>query len=149
MDTFNVSSKSWHYRLATTYGFETQFDISNNNVDICSYSRSVVFGTISALLLTAAGVMIGAPVSQVLLWLGVCVVNNSFVDPLNARMIAVGMVEILGVSLYVVLSSLYKVIKKVSKKFPRKEKQETSPSFVVQAYHSFKDKYCVKVKQID
>lgn len=153
MDTLNVSKKSWHYRLATTYGLESKFNIINDETDICSYSRSVIIGIIIVLVIIGVGTVCAYPISQALLWLGFCVASLEFIDLLNIGLVAIGVLEIVGLLLYAIVYSLFtvimKVMVKIAKKFPRKEKVETPPGFMVQAYRSFKGKYCIKVKQID
>ena len=62
-----ISKGSWHYRLATSYSNLTDWDLNNNKVNFCQYSRKVARGFSMALFLVFLGVVVAGS------WLNIAV----------------------------------------------------------------------------
>lgn len=150
MQSFTVSTTSrwftrpWHVQLATTYGTfrdgdDARRDLLEHGTDICSYTRSIMWGLLYVTLLTAmfCGVIV-APIGDALGWV-VAGVINGFVRPDEPAMIVVVMLAV--VVLIIALLLLVGGLLKVRSMFPASEQR----SLVGQMYDSFKNSYCVRL----
>lgn len=143
-----LKKKSWHYGLATCGLFSrlgadirTEYLEKKKDVDICSYTSEVMFGCV----LTALSIFIGVGALLILgagpfqLW----TLGLAGLTELGNFSLAVWFVlTVIGFSALTVRISHYIA----SKRVPR-EKTDTE-KFVKQAYSSFKNKYCIKLKFI-
>jgi hypothetical protein len=146
MKAFNLSKKSLHWHLAVTYGNHCEWD---TDPDLCSYLQRVVQGVIVASLAAfVGGLGIGVPFGELLAWIAYVAANELVPMTVPA---AAAMLIIFAVVVFVCGFLLFNtdrgeeivgVIKKNIRVSIPKPKQE---SFIVLAYHSFKDKTCVRL----
>jgi len=144
MSDRSFSKDSWHYRLATVY----QFDVfSTPKEDICGYVRQVIYGMFTASMISI--------VSAFFIW---CLIQPwlyFFVDGWykpsgnNSMALAIGMT--LYIMAFVIACILLYVgkIKVYLKEHTNWYNKEQKPSFIKQAYSSWKDKTCYKITFYD
>ncbi len=148
MDTLNVSSKAWHYRFATKYASLSTYDIRFSRVDSCTYIRRVMLGLVLFFCLSIATVIVLIPLTHLIMWLVVCAVNLSFVPLMNSEVTFLGALEVffgcLGGLVYFGTKGITWILDHLLLK-----DETVEPSFIVQAYRSWKNKYCIKVKEVE
>ena len=152
MKEVKFSQNSWHWRLAKTYGnaktrydYETETDKYEG--DICSYTRSVMWGILGALVVTAVLGIVAASIANFGAWVVVGFLVGSWVklDPLGAIIIGIMIVVALG-ALVIYACANYEKWKR-KRKYKRAMFEEEKPEgFVKAAYRKFKDKTCFKVE---
>ena len=136
MKALKFSKNSWHYWLAT-FG-----DDYRKLGDICSYTRAVIKG--SMLFSLVVLLVIGATVihANLFAWISSMIVYQTMFAP----EILAGM----GVGLYLLIFVLLLIgaINYLWNQYC--ECLDNQPdNFVAHAYHSFKDKFCVKVEIVE
>lgn len=129
MITFNRNS--WHFRLATTYGPMYRWE---HTTDICRYTRSVFFGLLLVLVITAGLGLITWGLVDMGLWL-YFLFNGYLLEPIGPAIIIFASI-LVGLVVGTVFLG-FEVIQTVN---------ISTPSFVKQAYYSWKDKYCSRVE---
>ena len=130
---FDVNTKSWHYRLASKYPEMRPGD------DICAYSRSVLRGLIVACFIVIAISAVLAMLIDTLLFL-YFIITGPLIQP---HELAIAFMAIMAVIAYIFGSSM---LDEWEHRRARAVKDHiSSPSFITQAYNSWKEKYCVKL----
>jgi len=127
MKPFIVRRSSWHWYLAN-------FGTSCHADDICAYTREVLAG---AWLVALCSTLIGgftAVLSDLLGYLLATLFNWSLIEP---RDLTAGTLIVLGVVAVFVTVFLLR---------ERVDVNVRAPSFVREAYASWKDKYCVEIE---
>jgi hypothetical protein len=158
MKTFKVHEKSWHARLLTTYRHTGQL---STYPDICSYTRGVIWTIILVTWwVTIASILFGISFGDLFTWLFWMAINGAYVDPHDGAVIAV--------CLTIFLASLWAYIylrekwdthleRKRAERLERmrnapetveEEMKPKEPWFIVQAYRSWKEKYCMKIEVV-
>ena len=156
--------KSWHYRIAGTYGFLDRFlDRVEYNpykngklvVDVCTYSKAIVVGLIIIFLLVVLGVVLGSALMGSAMFMYVC----ETIAPIKAQDIDIAGIFLWGMG-FVMLGAygiaaffkwigpyvdrfFYKTGKLIVKLFPNREDK---PTFIGTVYRSLKEKICVFVE---
>jgi hypothetical protein len=149
MKPFTVSTTSrwftrpWHIQLATTYGTlrdseAARQDLLEDGTDICSYTKAIFWGALFTLVMTAVvGFLFGAIVGDFGAWIAAGIMHG-FVQPdegaMFLLMLAIVATAVVGIIMFCIM------IGKV------KQGRTLTPSFVGQAYDSWKNKYCVELK---
>lgn len=155
MKEVKFSQNSWHWRLANTYGnaktrydYETETDKYEG--DICSYTRSVMWGALAALLLTAGLGLIAASIADFGAWVVVGFLVGTWVkiDVLGFLIIAATFaVVVVAAMIYVATKHEKWKRKRWERKHERAMVEEEKPEgFVKAAYRKFKDKTCFRVE---
>lgn len=155
MKEVNFSKNSWHWRLANTYGnAKTRYDYKTETYkyegDICSYTRSVLWGILGALVVTAALGIVAASIANFGAWVVAGIVMGSWVklDLLGAIIIAVVCVAAL-VALVFYLTTEHEKWKRRRWELRHKRaflEEEKPEGFVKAAYRKFKDKTCFRIE---
>lgn len=147
MKAFTLSKKSWHWRLAVTYGNHYEYD---TDTDLCTYIRHVMRGIFVALLVTAAGgLCISAPMGSLLAWIAYVITHGmTEMDPVAfAGAALIGGITILtGLFVLFNTDAGEEVISKVKGAVKITIPKPKEDSFLVLAYRSFKDKTCVRLR---
>ncbi len=139
MEAFRVNKKSWHYRLATVYANYESYRHGTRN--ICDYSKSVLRGIISVVIVTAFCSMVLVPFSDIPVWLFAMVSMGVFIEPALA---VAGMLLIFGVLVACIVFAVHNYLSNREK--PVMSMQNT---FVGKAYASWKEKFCLPIKIVD
>lgn len=123
---------SWHYRIASKYG---NFDPKNS--DICSYGRRIFLGLLMISLIILSILILG--IMNIDLFLGIVFsfICGSFV---------VGMAGQAMICFYIILASFISAHKYVKWKKNRYENYRCkSDGYLINAYKSWKDKFCLQI----
>lgn len=133
-----LDSKSWHFRLATVYG---TMRAAYPDEDLCSYVKSVLKGLLLVLFLVIlGGGILGFLMGNTISWIVASSVLGIIIEP-NPQ--AAASIDILGVSLF------WYILHTIDNKYPKDlrwtKKYITAPSFIREAYSSFKEKTCVRL----
>lgn len=139
-----MTNESLHYRLAFVYGHgDTYINPYNQEINICDYTKSAMFGFLYALV---TAFVISVVIMVFFAWVPLAiwsVINQSTALLLNEHhanahcsFLFLSIVICLGVMFLEYLEKQPSVVKYKPKK----------PSFISQAYESFKNKYCFKIK---
>lgn len=125
MKNFDVSRESWHYN------FVSKFDSAPDNM--CEYIIQVIKGIALVLAIGfIAGGVIAAVLGDLIGYLFACLVTHTLLPLSEAGMTEIG-----------ILVTITAINDKIwTRKFVSKQQ---SPSFIKQAYRSWKDKYCIKI----
>lgn len=139
MKTFKINTNSWHYQLV-------RFDLDmqkGNDINFCKYV-ALVFADCLWLL----GLFVAA--LSVALFIGSTIFPQDGFHPLIGGLIEIfaGVVFISSITTILGFIVVYgsKLIKPRDGKKTRVEKQ---PSFIRQAYSSWKNKYCMKIEFVN
>jgi hypothetical protein len=150
MRELTYSTKSWHYQLADNVGYrpERDWDTGERNFgDLCSYWRHVVGGMllIAFLMVLFTGVawvsvnfLFGLVFSAIY---GVWLVNTA--GEIALFFLTVGAFLLL---LFKGIPMMWMSFQRYRYNHPRPKKED---GFVKEAYKSWKEKTCVKVKFVD
>lgn len=145
MKPLTFSSKSWHYQLAR-FGYPRR-DISN----ICSYTRSVISGSLLLLMFLMLAVIVLYCVADALAWAAALAVTWSWLEPglaatfvifvvstaaMVAAMFAVFFVAAMGINILFWIAT-------------RMRNHASSDDFVPAAISSWWHKFCVPVKIVN
>ena len=146
MKAFTLSKKSWHWRLAVTYGSHYEYD---TETDLCTYIRNVLKGIfVVMLVIVAGGLCISAPMGSLAAWI-VYVITNGIteMDPVAfaGAFLIFGFVILTGLFLLFNTDTGEEVVSKVKRAVRIKIPKPQEDSFLVLAYRSFKDKTCVRL----
>ena len=132
MKAIVFNNDSWHYKVAIFGDSYRMRDLSN----ICSYTRAFLLGGCMIVLCIAVLAMIAAAAADTLAWL-VSGVLFGFVQISGLGSIFPGLLTIVTVIVTTALAVFsYNTLV---------EKPSVTNSFVVNAYKSWKEKWCAKV----
>jgi flagellar biosynthesis protein FliQ len=142
MKTLEFKSNSWHYWLATNLSDFREW----RDTDICTYSRKVLMGFITLLILLA---IVGAfcyVFGDFIAWIVAMIVRDELISPFMPAMVCTLVIVVLTFSY---LGS--KFVEYSAKLLAEHEDDFTFNAFkslddfTFNAFKSFKDKYCAKV----
>lgn len=134
MKTLKFSKNSWHYKLAR---FGDEFS-ERNLSDICSYTRAFLWGTFLFLLFVAFMLGIIFIHGEAIGYVAAMIAQGTFIEPDTLA----GICLMLYGAFFILCLITYTTKTVCEHKFKE-------DNFVVNAYHSFKDKYCVRVEVKD
>lgn len=155
MKEVKFSQNSWHWRLANTYGnAKTRYDYETETYkyegDICSYTRSVMWGVLGALLLTAVLGIVAASIANFGAWVVAGIVVGSWV-----KLDLLGAIIIVAVCVAAFVALVFYLITE-HEKWKRRRwelrherallEEDKSEGFIQAAYRKFKDKTCFRVE---
>lgn len=140
MKTLQFSRDSWHYKLASFTGFSWA---SSEDQNLCSYLRHVLFGLFTALIVTAMFGVVAFVVAHMVLgvWFSILMGQWFFSEWGGAGVLlcSIG----LGATFMMNLPRMiYAVVNRA------KADHKKPDGFVVNAYKSWKGKYCLPVEII-
>jgi len=134
MEEIVVKSNGLLYKIATFADTFRQRDLSN----ICSFIRSFFIGVFYLAVAAVFILLVTAIAGQGLGWF-LAGILTSFVEPQELAIVAVAMILIIAGAMVLVVFSHF--IKNANK-----DLTTLDDLFVVKAYRSWKDKYCVKIR---
>lgn len=134
MKTLKFSKNSWHYKLARFGDEFSERDLSN----ICSYTRAFLWGTLLFSLFTVFILGIVVMHGEAIGYVAAMIAQGTFIEPDTLAGICL-MLYIAAFTLGLIIYATRTVC----------EHEFKEDNFVVNAYHSFKDKYCVRVEVKD
>lgn len=129
-----LKTKSWHYRLASSYGTLSKYD---DVTDICYYTRQVIKGFFLAVFMTAILSIVGICVIDMFMGIGFSIAYGVMLMQIPG-LIAISMISVISI-LFAFAFTADKV---------HEYNRNKQPGFVGTAYRSWKDKFCVKVKLV-
>jgi hypothetical protein len=141
MEPYTVSSKSWHYHLAT---FWISDFTDKRNITLCTYLWRMLCGSfilVLSLALTLSFVIaLGESLFYEFRWLLQLLIQHEHTTFPQQGLIALGgTLGVLVLGAFRLLSYL-NGLRKPARRVPK------DPSFLRQAYDSWKNKYCVRVR---
>jgi hypothetical protein len=154
MKQLNIDRGGLLWRLASVYGPMSERYVERNGTDICTYTRAILNGFIKFLLILGLSMFAALCVADFGAWV-VAGLVESFVHPdipAAIAAVAVAFLAILlgGAFIRVAWDELmdyrYQQRRKKQLENGMDPEEEPEPSFIVEAYRSFKDKYCVPMK---
>lgn len=158
-----LDRKSWHYRLAADYPPHALKSYDLVNQDICSYTRAVLRGLLFAFGITMVLGFVGSCVASFLAWLIVALQYNMLIEDNGLALIGFMFVSA-GIIATILLGIFsWREDRKYAARQKRREYYEAyykehgyypdeapeaakKPSFIVEAYKAFKQKYCLRVE---
>lgn len=145
MKTLEFNRQSWHYRIATVYGNLRPWE---DNTDLCSYTQSVMLGFVSLVLIIAFSVAFLFPISDLIMGLVFSIVYGTWImSQIGAFTIFFIAVFTVGFSIVILVNMIAEFGNGVSS--IARNKDSTNHGFIVHAYKSFTEKYCVGVSISD
>lgn len=142
MKTKTYKEDSWHFRLATVYGTESKSRLldERTNINICEYSKFVLRGFISALLVA---VLIGFTLGSLFDFGLELILHFQYGLPMDFNNIFVTYGMVFTIS--PVIIGVFYLIFKIIDLYQEHKRSPTTESFFFDAYSSFKEKFCFKV----
>lgn len=137
MNTLHFKKDSWHYRLATYYGYANESEMQN----ICDYTHRVMVGFFACLFLSFLIALGLSALVLFFLWLYI----SSFIAFIEPSILAIVGSTLLGLCV-LVSTSMYLEEKIKNWRAKHRSLVEKQNSFVVHAYKSMKEKYCVPIE---
>ena len=144
MKAFTLSKKSWHWRLASSYGPACEYEyMEGGDGDLCSYIQAVLKGAVIALFITMAFGLVAFVEASLGDW-AVYVINNGMIrmdDTAVAALLMNIFCIVFGTIIFISVSETGKNLRR------RVSSINLAPedSFLVLAYRSFKEKTCVRL----
>lgn len=165
MKQFEYSKKSWHYRLAHTYGdLRIQTDWKYDDVgnctghesyydgDLCTYIQQMVKGVIKIVVFGALSLIPLSMMAFALVYLAACISTGTWIelDKDVDEHIIIGLILWIIISLLTLLGTSLYAHHRYREKYPKPEKVvkakvEKEPGFAKLAYAKFKDKTCARI----
>jgi len=152
MKQLSIDTSSLHWRLASVYGPLSEWKVRNHGTDICEYTRAVLAGIVKWFLCIGLGAFAGLCLGDALAWIAAGIVTH-FVSPNTPATVAVLFIGgITAVFLWFLITDLIshwlyrRAKRRLEKEAGNQDDEEREPSFIVEAYRAFKDKYCVRMK---
>jgi hypothetical protein len=141
MKPYTISSNSWHFRIATTYGYLESYDVR----DICQYLRSFIVGCVAIVAITTFSALL----SFFLLMLPIIVLISQFTVgfhiPLDDVLPPVAISTIFLVT--IVWAGYWFEPSRVEARYiARTKRHDHQPSFSQLVYKKFKESTCVRLK---
>lgn len=154
MKPFKIEKNSWHFILATKYGYldSCEFDkqYPEDNPDFCKYVRSVFAGSmlvtaITAMLSAVIFLLVLLPIMNILVYLE----YGYLQDPEFVALIGVIIVSFFGASVWFNEDAIQNRRNKRYQKYLQEKKGELpEPSFTQLLYKKFKEKTCFKIEVV-
>ncbi len=137
MKTLRFDYDSWHYRFTSRF---TQIGYHQKPIDLCSYVRAFFAATLFATLLATLATCVAFALVHVVLGIGFSLFYGLFIfsELAYGTMIFIG-----GCLIY---AAIYFTVGWIRKRRNLALYNEKPDGFVVNAYKSWKDKFCVRVE---
>ena len=153
MKQLSIDTNSLHWRLASVYGPMHEDAVRAQGTDICEYTRAVLAGVVKWFLCMGLGAFVGLCLGDALAWIAAGIVTH-FVDPGKPAVITVLFIGgVTAVFLWLFVTDLIRdwLYRRAKRRLEKEadgqgDDEEREPSFIVEAYRAFKDKYCVRMK---
>ncbi len=132
MNSLEIRNSAWHYYIAKKIG---GLEVYDGTTDICSYTKAFLLGCIPLLIFSIVALaVIGGILYPFIIMIGIYLFHMHWKLGINSF---VPLISILIVGSLWTINYLKNSIRK---------RNENKPSLLRQAYHSWKHKYCVKIK---
>jgi len=147
MRAFTLNTKSWHGRLATTYGFLQQHVLRCEGTDVCTYIRAVSLGSLVVLVLTAIIATVCVGIQDALIWgyfrfwLGINISPSEIAATVMAIIFGLTIIATVLFALAGGVTSYENITTKI-----KKLDAENKTPFMVLAYRAFKGKFCARLE---
>lgn len=165
MKQFEYSKKSWHFRLAYTYGdictqVDWKYDEDGNCIghedyydgDICTYIQHMVKGAIKIVVFSALSLIPFSAMALALAYLAACISTGTIIelDKEADTAVVVGLgiwAVILALTIFGTCAYAYHTYRENHPKPEKvvKPKVEKEPGFAKLAYAKFKNKTCARI----
>ena len=143
MKSYTVSSNSWHYRLAT---FWVSSFADKRNITLCTYLWRMLWGSfilVFMLVLVLSFVIeIAGSLFYELRWLLQILIQHKHIPFPQQGIVAIGLT--LGFFIYGASELFFYLNSQTDTEEPVQESLK-NPSFLRQAYDSWKNKHCVRI----
>lgn len=155
MKPFIVRRDSLHYRLAVTYGPLHPNFFYHDDVDFCRYVRAVIQGAIKVALLTVIACLVAVGIGDTLALGAASLVAWSLISPnwpAGATLVVLSSVIcvcLFAASFMLLVELKDTLIERMQARREVEAEKPKQPRFLVQAYRSLKEKYCLPVKLAD
>jgi hypothetical protein len=165
MKQFEYSKKSWHFRLANTYGdLRTQVDWEYDEVgnctghksyydgDLCTYIQQMVKGLVKIVVFGGFSLIPLLTLAYALVYLAACISTGTWIE-LNKGAdthVIIGLVLWVMILAFTTLGVCLYAHARYREKHPKPEKVvevkvSKEPGFSKLAYAKFKDKTCARI----
>jgi hypothetical protein len=153
MKPFKIERDSWHFNLATRYGFLNKYDFSEeypeDNPDFCKYVRSVFAGfALCTAIIAMCSILLGAFVLLPILSIIVYFEYGYLIDPELLWMTAVIIPSLIVASIFLNEEAIENRRKARYQKYLREKTEPPEPSFSQLLYKKFKEKTCFKIEVV-
>lgn len=146
MKAITLNKKSWHYRLATTYGpfnkYDRWGDFDYSRMNICDYVRSVFIGLLFVVLITLILGAFAAIVADFGAWVIAMISIEQLILPEAGAILVSGI--ICGILMFAAIRGIVIGTKKLINRFAVPDYNDDS--FIGSAYESFKNKICFTIE---
>ena len=157
MKTETVNVKSWHYRLATTYGPQSTYELKYGEANLCAYIRSVIVGLFVTILITILGALVLFGLVMIpMIYVIASIVDIGFHVPLDEVLVIMAvealLLLIVGCVWFFESNTHRKVfygIKQVTQAAGVSKVIPETPSFMKLAYRKFKEKTCFRLQSVE
>lgn len=148
MRTFKINRNSWHYRLLSHYDDNIQWRLSR--IDFCAYARAIFGVTVLTIALALIILVLGGCVLfwmyDTVRWIASVIYHLGsptyvLTDGSTATW---GIVGVIVTAFAFICSCRWLINRYVDWKYNHLDGKE--PGFIVTAYKSVKDKFCMKVE---
>lgn len=136
----DIDRNSWHYKLASFFGFHSDYYMDAYCSDICSYTRKIIMNTGITIVLALISFGLLYVIADCLAWLAAGLIEHFVM----ANFWSVVFMAIVVVIL--VLAAILFFVERIKDFFSSRPMKERQPSFVAEAYRAMKDRYCVKLE---
>jgi hypothetical protein len=157
MKTETVNVNSWHYRLATTYGPQSKYELKYGDANLCAYIRSVIVGLLITLLIIIGGVLGSFAFALIpIIYVAASFIELGFHVPIDEYLVAIivefVILSAIGIFWFFESKTHRKVfygIQKVTQATGVSKVIPETPSFVKLAYRKFKEKTCYRLQSVE
>ena len=135
MKAFVLDSNSWHFKLAN---FNERRIWSDEETDICEYSRAVMAGALTLIFLIIGAILLAV-------WIGASLYNIYTFNAEDAKL-EVWTFIFISITSGLLFSLGIVAIKVWLENRPVKDGPEEEPGFIKLAYRKVKDKTCARIE---
>lgn len=144
MDKFIIKKDSWHFHIVDTYS--SGWNIYDPDNNICSYTKAVLKGVFAIVMISLVGGLATACIGDALIFWTIVVANMRYFDEPSIW-------GVFGTAIVSVLTFMFGAFAikdwydtRRIRKLHQPEGERKQPGFIVAAYRSIKDKYCIKAE---
>jgi hypothetical protein len=149
MKTETISKKSWHYRLATRYGAQSEFDLVEGDANICEYIRNMFMGLVLiAAIICVITLLSFLFIMQPMIYFLASILELGWHTPTTEMFVILTVESIAMIVPLIYLFSQSETYKRLVV-VANTPTSEQPPSFVNLAYRKFKEKTCFRLQSVD
>ena len=135
MKELNFNTDSWHYEIASKGGYSPY----RNGLDICSYTRAILKSLVIGMLFGLMIALVGFVFFQVLFGLVFSLIYGTWI------MTMIGEITLFFICIFAIGGLLLLIGMFILSGISYLAKKPKSEAFIINAYMSWKDKYCVQI----